>query len=87
MIRGFFKQSKPKKFQFKTRFYDENQERLQQQIARVKSEMKAEKEGKTLHFKDQWIKNSRELSRRKSNYTIAFIISILVLFFYFLLKF
>jgi NH3-dependent NAD+ synthetase len=85
-MKSFFKQPQPKKFQFKTRFYDENKERLQQQIARTKAEMKAEEEGKTIQFKDRWLQNSKARERKKSNYIIALIVSILALIFYFLLK-
>jgi len=85
---SFFRNRKPKSFDFKPRYFNERKDYIETRKKLVESEMKAESEGKDLaySFKDAWRKNHRTQHIKKSNTRIALIAGVLALIFYLILK-
>ena len=89
MISSFFKTRKPKSFDFKARYYNEDKEEMEARYSRIRSEI----EGKSVEggyrpadFKSQWTKRKKTTSfEKKSNMRLVLIFAILCALSYFLL--
>ena len=83
-IPSMLKQSRPKQFEFKPRYYDAQKEELDERVARIEREYKLEQKNATsagAHLKgslrNQWSMESRRVENKRSNFTIAAIVAIL----------
>jgi hypothetical protein len=89
MISSFFKSRKPKRFDFKARYYDENKEEMEERYARIKSELEgSENIGayRRTDFRSQWTKRKKTSTfERKSNLRLVLIFAILCALSYILL--
>lgn len=89
MISSFFKSRKPKRFDFKSRYYDENKEEMEDRYARIKSELNgSDLSGgyRRTDYRSQWNKRKKTSSfERKSNFRLILIFAILCALSYILL--
>ena len=86
---SLFKTSQPKEFSIYPRYYDERKERIEKKLRQAKKEIELSKNNEPLEkvtFQSAWRQNKTYTERRKSNYRVLFIASVLVLIFYFLLR-
>jgi hypothetical protein len=80
---SFFKSPSHKQFQMATRYYDEKKERVQR--ARMKAERKEEQIEKG-RFTSTW-KEKSNLKSSSSSWRVLFVVFVLCLFTYWILKF
>lgn len=92
-MRFLFKQSRPRQFDFKPRFYDERKERLKARIASAQQETpdshhEQSKDPEILRMRMQsaWRSDDRRTTIRKSNRSVFIIAGLLVIIAYLLLK-
>lgn len=89
MISSFFKTKKPKRFDFKARYYDEDKEEMEERYARIRSEVKGSEAAggyRRADFKSQWAKGKKTTTfERKSNLRLILIFVILCALSYILL--
>jgi hypothetical protein len=86
---SLFKTSQPKEFSITPRYYDERKERIEKKLRQAKKEIELSKNNETLEkgtFQSAWRQNKTHTERKKSNYRVLVIATILVLIFYFLLR-
>ena len=86
---SLFKTSQPKEFSISPRYYNERKERIEKKLRQAKKEIELSKNNEPLEkgtFQSAWRQNKTYTERRKSNYRVLFIASVLVLIFYFLLR-
>jgi hypothetical protein len=91
MIRFLFKQPKPRRFEYKPRFYDERKERLQARVEAIRKETENEQGasgGEVLRSRMQsaWRSDDRKSAVRKSNRSVLIIAGLLVIIAYLLLR-
>lgn len=89
---SFFKSSKPKRFAFSPRYYDEDKAQLEARIKRIRSELKEADMAKNdddlrLKFRNEWRKNSNISASNKATYRVFIIASILGILAYLYLKY
>lgn len=91
MFRFLFKQSRPKRFDFKPRFYDEQKERFEFRKAAALREMNPEKTGYSENAMRENMHNTwrsrSSISRSRSNRNTLLIAAVLFLLMYILLRF
>lgn len=85
MIGGFFKTTKPKKFNFSARYYDADREDFEKRVHMAKWE--AENPDLAGSFSDKWRQKSRIQEKQRSNKRILMIAGLLFLAAYLYLKF
>lgn len=90
MIRFLFKQPKPKRFDFKPRFYNERKEQLNARIEAVKKELQMETGPSSAgamrsRMQTAWREGSGDRSRRRSNKMVFLIAGLLAIIAYLLL--
>jgi hypothetical protein len=90
MIRFLFKQSQPKRFDFKPRYYNERKEQLNARVEAIRKEMELESgqsssEAMRSRINDAWRTRSHNQIRSKSNLNVLIIAALLVVIAYLLL--
>jgi hypothetical protein len=90
MVRFLFKQPKPKRFDYKPRFYNEQKERLQARVEVVRREVEMESgqsspEALRSRMQSAWRNGSGTRERKQSNKTIFIITGLLAIIAYLLL--
>ncbi len=91
MIKFLFKQPKPRRFEYKPRFYDERKERLQARVEAIRRETENEEGASSpevlrSRMQSAWRSDERRSAVRKSNRSVFIIAGLLVIIAYLLLR-
>ena len=82
MVRKLFKLPKYRKFTFEPRYYDEVKEEIEERVAKIEREYRAEQKNPeaAANFKRDWEQalNRRQEQDRNSNLMVAYLVMLLV---------
>lgn len=81
-IPSLFKINRHKRFEFKARYYNERQERLEERRESIRKELKMEDKGQSID--PGFLQNKRAEVNRQSNRRLLLIMCVLVLIIYFI---
>jgi hypothetical protein len=86
MISNFFKTRKPKRFDFKARYYDAEKEEFEKRVEMSRWEAE-NPEHPVVNFRKQWEEKGRHRANQGSNKRILIIASALFFLLYFMYRF